>query len=704
MNRAITLGILVIFVGIFIVSSDGGISTQERHLVNETHLGIIIYVDYNNTAGPWDGTIDYPYQRLQDGIDHASSGDTVYVSCGAYHENIVIDKSIMLIGEGSSSTIIDGSYDEFVVNVIEDWVVIMNFTIRNSGGYIGDAGVKFNSNNNLIKNCIIYRTKTGIYLDNSSFNEIDNCTFHTNGGGVLLKTSDNNNIKGCSLSHNAIAIHFEHSTSNTISFSYLYANGIACFFEGSSNIEMWHCNISDNSVNIGGIFIIGCSDVSVTNCVICHNGAGVSISSSRGVSITGCDLYSNTHFAVLLRTTSCDIIVSECEIRDNFRFGIYLEKGNSCIVRNNNICDNTLYGIYSKIADCNAWHNWWGSHFGPSYTKLRLGDKITWIPGQIKFFPWLAKPLDGIGADWENNEPYMQGEIDDVTEKRINLSGDDSDGDGIPDWWEEKWGYNPSVWDDHANLDPDQDALNNFEECYTDQYGSNPFHKDIFLEFDWMESSNPNISNRPPIDLIESVITLFDEHDITLHVDLGDLGGGEEIPLICASNFSFAKLRDVYWDYFLHNDLTNPRKGIFHYGIICNYCPDLNFPFFGWDQFDSFAISAQWLKEKNPLMTRGQLIVGGAVHHLGHTLGLLADTHGGIDNLDTPNPFSLQWWKYRNYKSCMNYRYKYKLLTFSDGSNGKGDYDDWENLELGFFKNSHFEQSEIPSSNVPRYN
>jgi len=704
MNRAIKLSILVIFVGIFIVSPTWGISTQERHLVNETHLGIVIYVDNNNTVGPWDGTIDYPYQRLQDGIDHASSGDTVYVSCGTYNENIVIDKSIILIGERSNITIIDGSYGEFVVNVIEDCAAIINFTIRNSGGYIGNAGVKFNSNNNLIKNCIIYRTKTGIYLDNSSFNEIDNCTVHTNGGGVILKTSENNTIKGCSISHNSIAIHFEHSTSNTISFSCLYANSIACYFEYSSSIEMWHCNISDNSVNIGGVFITECSDICVTNCVICHNGAGVSISSSREISVANCDFCLNTHFAISLRTISCDIIISECEIRDNFRFGIYLEKGNSCIIRNNNICNNMLYGLYSKIAECNACHNWWGSQFGPSYTNLRLGDKITWVPCQIKFLPWFTKPLEGIGADWNNNEPYMKDEINNVMEKQVNLSGDDSDKDGIPDWWEEKWGYNSLMWDDHTNLDPDQDALNNFEECYTDQYGSSPFHKDIFLELDWMKSSDPNISNIPPIDLIESVITLFDKHGITLHVDLGDLGGGEEIPLICASNFSFAKLRNVYWDYFLHNCLSNPRKGIFHYGIICNYCPDLNFPFFGWDQFDSFAISSQWLKEENPLIDIGQLIVGGAVHHLGHTLGLVADTYGGIDNLDASNPFSLQWCKYRNYKSCMNYRYKYKLLTFSDGSNGKGDYDDWKNLKLDFFKNSHFEQSDMPSIGLPVYN
>jgi len=172
------------------------------------------------------------------------------------------------------------------------------------------------------------------------------------------------------------------------------------------------------------------------------------------------------------------------------------------------------------------------------------------------------------------------------------------------------------------------------------------------------------------------------------------LEGGEEIP-ICNSAFSYSKLQDLYWKYFLHNDLNNPRKGIFHYGLICNYCPDLNFPFFGWDQFDSFAISAKWLKDLNPLKSMDHLIGGALVHHLGHTLGLIVDKYGGIDNTGSSRIFTIQWLKYRNYESCMNYRYKYKKFSFSDGTNGRGDFDDWGNLDFSFFKNTTFDYKKV---------
>jgi hypothetical protein len=150
-------------------------------------------------------------------------------------------------------------------------------------------------------------------------------------------------------------------------------------------------------------------------------------------------------------------------------------------------------------------------------------------------------------------------------------------------------------------------------------------------------------------------------------------------------------MTDVYWDYFLRNELNNPRKGIFHYGIICDYCPDLNYPFFGWDQFDSFAVSIKWLKETMPLISNDQLLSGAVIHHLGHSLELIADTYGGIDNLKATIPFSIEYWKYHNYKSCMNYYYKYKIFSYSDGTNGRGDFDDWANLNFSYFKNTVIE-------------
>jgi len=657
----------------------------------ELHSNIkIIFVDSTNTEGPWDGTIEYPYQYIQDAINNSIEGNIIFVLNGTYYEHITLNKAVTIIGENQNNTIIDSFYKTDAIQITHDNVNIMNFTIRNSGGYIEDAGIKIYSNNNIIKDCILYKTKTGLYIEKSNNNNINNCSINTNGEGILLKNSNNNIIEGCCLNHNAIGLNIDTSQNTLVKHSYFYANGIAGHLNSSSNIEITHCNISDNSVNLGGMFIVECSNIYITNCNICHNGAGLHLYSSTNIIVNHCDLNLNTHFAIAMRTPSKNIKISECNIKNNFRYGLYLENKNSCELVNNNICNNTLYAIYSKSTNCKAKLNWWGSKLGPSYYDLRPGKRITYRIGKIKCSPWSLKPIENIGSNWEENTIYMDKKTNNSIEKKYVFPGDDSDNDGLPDWWEEKWGYNKTIFNDHINLDPDNDALNNFEECYTHQYGSNPFHKDIFLEIDWMESLTPDTSNKPPADLIQELISIFKEKDITLHIDLGEYSGGEEIP--CSNTkFSFPKLRDIYWNYFLHNKINNPRKGIFHYGIICNYCPDLNFPFFGWDNMDSFAISAEWLKEELPLQIRGHLIVGATVHHLGHSLGLLADTYGGIDNVGATIPFSVQWWKYHNYKSSMNYAYKYKLLSYSDGTHGFGDFDDWSNLDFSFFKNSHFE-------------
>ncbi len=683
------LMIIFIFISLSLLYPSSISSIQNIKTSHELNISRIIFVDNDNLLGPWDGTFEHPYYRIQDAINNSSNYDVIKVNKGIYYENLLIDKKLSLYGFNFNNTIIDGQFNNSTINILNDEVSLINFTIRNSGGFKEDTGILLNSKDCIIKDCIIYETKYGIIIK-QQHNNVKNCSFRKNGVAVKIYDSMKNIIENCSFDHNSIGLNIDNSVDNKVRFCYLYANGIACFINNSKDIEVFHCNVSDNSVNIGGIFILSGNDIMINDSNINHNGVGISISSSNFVNITNCNIDQNTHFSISMRISSKNIKIINNSIENNKRYGIYIEKNNQCIIENNNILNNSLYDFYSEFSHCSVRNNWWGTKFGPIDLKFDLNKKIIIRGGRVIFFPWKNHEINNTGSSWNLNGKDMKSKNFDIEQYKINFKDIDSDEDGLPDWWENKWGYNPLRWEDHLNIDSDEDSLNNFQECYTDQWGSNPFYKDIFLEIDWMKSSNSNISNKPSINIINDIIQSFENYDIKLHIDFGELGGGQELDDICTPFLLFPKLTDIYFDFFLDNDLRNPRKGIFHYGIICNVCPDLNFPFFGWDSFDSFAISAQWLKNENPLINRSNLISGAILHHLGHTLKLHADIFEGIDNIGTINPFSSYWWKYMDYKSCMNYRYKYKILTFSNGQNGVGDFNDWSNIDFSFFKKSNF--------------
>ena len=47
------------------------------------------------------------YPSIQDAINNANAGDTIYIKTGTYVENPVVNKSVSLIGENRDRTIID---------------------------------------------------------------------------------------------------------------------------------------------------------------------------------------------------------------------------------------------------------------------------------------------------------------------------------------------------------------------------------------------------------------------------------------------------------------------------------------------------------------------------------------------------------------------------------------------------------------------
>ncbi|MCK4348903.1 MAG: right-handed parallel beta-helix repeat-containing protein, partial [Thermoplasmatales archaeon] len=178
------------------------------------------------------------YTKIQDAIDDADDGDTVFVFNGIYYENVVISTSINLIGEDKNTTIIEGEYSNHIVMVTADWVDISGFKITNSifpyygvkvdqsnhvkfhdnicdGNYVG-IGFGGGSNNSIFKNICKNNINTypkghGIHLTSySNNNEIRDNICENNGYGISLGEGANNNKFFDNVcSNNDIGIYFD---------------------------------------------------------------------------------------------------------------------------------------------------------------------------------------------------------------------------------------------------------------------------------------------------------------------------------------------------------------------------------------------------------------------------------------------------------------------------------------------------------------
>jgi parallel beta-helix repeat protein len=111
---------------------------------NTLHRGDTLYV-----GGSGGGN----YTRIQDAIDNATDGDTVFVfdDSSPYYENLVINTSISLIGEDRNTTIIDGLGENRLIRILANNVTINFFTIQN-----GHDGILLLSSNCFIKSNNIY--------------------------------------------------------------------------------------------------------------------------------------------------------------------------------------------------------------------------------------------------------------------------------------------------------------------------------------------------------------------------------------------------------------------------------------------------------------------------------------------------------------------------------------------------------------------
>jgi parallel beta-helix repeat protein len=268
----------------------------------------ILYVDDNGTAD---------YSSITAAIDNASIDDTIYLYSGIYYENIIVDKTVNLIGDDIANTIIDGGGSGDVVNISAENVEIHNITIRNSGLELSNVGVKIKANNATISNCNIYNCTYGTYITNSTTITVINCTYHqisTTGAGIYF----------------------------------------------SSNIKIIDCVL--NNTGTYGIGIIGSDNISINNCLIyTHLYCGIHINESLYVTVDSCDISRNNDEYGIYVDSSYFTTSSKCNL-SNSRKGIYLLYAYKCVISNNVFYYNQENAIcavnsgFNEIKNCIVSH------------------------------------------------------------------------------------------------------------------------------------------------------------------------------------------------------------------------------------------------------------------------------------------------------------------------------------------------------------
>ncbi|MCW7079262.1 MAG: right-handed parallel beta-helix repeat-containing protein [Canidatus Methanoxibalbensis ujae] len=171
---------------------------------------------------------------IQDAINAALPGDTILVAAGTYNENVGVDKSVTLQGEGRDVVTVAAANPESIVfDVTADWVNISGFTVTGGSrgillyyadhcnvfnntlsgngwgiGVYGEIGGGDYADYNTVKDNIILNNTHGIWMYKARYNTIaDNTILNNTGKGIHLDTySDSNTFRGNDIQGNNYGI------------------------------------------------------------------------------------------------------------------------------------------------------------------------------------------------------------------------------------------------------------------------------------------------------------------------------------------------------------------------------------------------------------------------------------------------------------------------------------------------------------------
>jgi parallel beta-helix repeat protein len=317
------------------------------------------------------------FHTIQEAIDAASTGDTIYVHSGTYIENLVVHKPLSLTGENAAYTTILAKNTGKTIYVTASRVTISGFTIQGQGTSLPfNIGICFTTStsygnitgnilighsyavslagttHNVDSNYITRNGASGIYLNGTSNNLITRNTVTDNTmTGIFIaypsshNTFRNNNMTGSKMNlhiigYDVLSFVNDLDTSNT-------ANGKPIYYL----INKTNLTVPSDA---GMVVLVNCTNITVQDLQISSNGEGILLAHTNNSTIQRNNI-TNCGNGIRVQYSSNNQLngnhINNCD------GGIALMNATSNTASGNTITASSMSGIWVFLSSNNKFHH-----------------------------------------------------------------------------------------------------------------------------------------------------------------------------------------------------------------------------------------------------------------------------------------------------------------------------------------------------------
>lgn len=287
------------------------------------------------------GGEEVDYDTIQDALNASEDGDTIRVMEGTYFENIVINRSVSIVGFDKTTTVINGGGKGDVVNITNHGVTMRGFTI--DGNSSSSSGIRIDSHNGtMIHDVICMNNKYGIYFSNSTRIVLQNTSFHNNSRTAVLLVNITNSVitNNTFLSNDICSIYLNNGTENIISNNeILYPGEYGIILRYSTKNSLTDNILKENQYGIY-IWLSEYNRIQNNSIRDCNDGIYFNEGYNNTIANNSID---SAEYAIYLRDSGGNTVFSNTIISNKYGIITKRSEGNEIL---SNICLNNSYGIY----------------------------------------------------------------------------------------------------------------------------------------------------------------------------------------------------------------------------------------------------------------------------------------------------------------------------------------------------------------------